>query len=124
MRKLQNIVVEAEAALNTILPVIDYCPGWANGTGYLDNAVKASVDVPCKFFDDTDRFGVIIPLGKDDNLVIFERFSHGEDDVVVYNAATRSPWRSLIETALGGRVVVGKGELVSELIVAITLQNK
>lgn len=125
MRKLQNIVVEAEGALNTILPVIEYNPNWGNGTGYLDNAVKVSVDIPSKFFDDKDRFGIIIPLGERDNLVVFERYSNGEDDVVVYNAATRSPWRSLIETALGGRVVVGnKGELLSELIVAITLQNK
>jgi hypothetical protein len=124
MRKLQNIVIEAESVLNTILPVIEYSPEWANGTGYLDNAVKVSIEVPSKFWDDKNRFGIIIPLGERDNLVVFERYSNGEDDIIVYNAATRSPWRSLIETAIGGRVVAEKGELVTELIVAITLQNK
>jgi len=60
-----------------------------NGTGYFDSLRKADVgqDV-CKFTDNKDRRGIIIPLLDGRNIVIFERYAMGKHDVLVANLPT------------------------------------
>lgn len=77
--------------------VLDYQPSWANGTGYLDGLEKGAPvkEVWC-FEDDKRRRGIVIPYLADAfrvmtahenrNLVIFERYTDGQDGVLVANS--------------------------------------
>ncbi len=68
---------------------------WKNGTGYFDKAVKGEhapflrVAEVVTFEDDKSRKGFIVgtPAG---NVVIFQRYSNGSNDVWVINATPKA----------------------------------
>lgn len=67
-----------------------YCPEWANGTGYMDHAVRGSHaphllpgQVVRAMSSDNRRLLLIgTPIG---NVIVFDRYSNGEDKVFVAN---------------------------------------
>lgn len=89
---------------DSVTATIAFNPNWKNGTGYFDNAVKGihMADVPTgltvKCVDDAGRRMLITGItgqaedgdmnGKHvSNVIIFERFTDGENGVVVSNAS-------------------------------------
>ena len=74
------------AAYDRISNAVEFNPSWKNNTGYLDNAVhdKNIVEI-CKTIDDKGRKMIIIPTPVG-NVVVFERYTNGENGVVVSNA--------------------------------------
>jgi hypothetical protein len=66
------------------LALIDLVDGDRNGTGYFDGLVKRKFNQICRACDEYGRNILIIPteLG---NIVAFERFSQGTQDIWVFN---------------------------------------
>lgn len=69
---------------------IQYCPEWANGTGYYDHAVRGS-HAPhllpgqlVRAYSTNNRRLLLIgtPIG---NVIIFDRYSGGQDNIFVAN---------------------------------------
>lgn len=70
------------------VPMVDYKPEWANGTGYFDNAVneKFESNAIVHFTDETNRIGLILPTPVG-NLVLFQRYSNGGNGIATFNVA-------------------------------------
>lgn len=77
-------------------PKVDYDGSWANGTGYMDGAVNSPLvneERPMvAFTDKLNRKGIIVYHGmvdgKTQSSVIFERFSNGENGILVSNRSS------------------------------------
>ena len=75
--------VQFEKAFGAVAKEVEYKESWANGTGYLDNAVHdRDVEVISKSVCPKGRKIIIIPtlVG---NVVVFQRYAN--DDIIVSN---------------------------------------
>ena len=76
--------VQFEKAFNGIGKTVEFKTSWANGTGYLDNAVHdKEINEISKSVDPHGRRIIVIPTMVG-NVVVFERFTNG--DIIVSNA--------------------------------------
>lgn len=83
---------------NAIQEEIPYNQVWANGTGYLDRAVKEKLQPGTMVRSITDDNRKIIMIGtRFGTIVLFQRYEYGGNDTIVYNA----PGRSLVKELLG-----------------------
>lgn len=70
------------------LPKVEFNSDWYNGTGYLDGLCKESLEFTDSEFlasETTDGRTVVIVKSPIGNYVLFERFTNGEDGIVVSN---------------------------------------
>jgi len=75
---------------------VEFNTAWANGTGYFDHVVcnehapkLEAGDMIC-FIDASERRGIILGLPKGlGNIVVFERFTRGENGVLTFNSLNK-----------------------------------
>ena len=67
------------------LPAVEFKGEWHNGTGYMNGARQEKIESPVRFTDNWDRKGLLIPTN-DGSLVVFERYSDGDQGVIVSNS--------------------------------------
>ncbi len=78
------------AAIAALTPRVEFDPKWANGTGYYDHLAGVPFEGTQvrHFIDQSDRIGLILPT-KAGNLVMFQRYTAGQNGVVVSNCHER-----------------------------------
>lgn len=92
MSKTHDLFVAAHSAIKS---QIEFKTEWNNGTGYLDALQKLDLTDKwvtgsvIKTVTDDARRVIIIVMGKVfRNVVLFERYEHGQDGIIVHNSPT------------------------------------